>query len=213
MRVEIYSDIACPWCYVGHRRLANALEELPAAERPQSVLRPFQLDPTLAETPIPLGERLRRKFGEQVVAVTRQVRSVAEQEGLDLRFNKALAVNTLKSHRLLYLAEQAYGAEAQHRLAELLFEAHFTNGRNVADNDVLVDLAVGAGLEAEQVAAFLTSGEGRREVERMIAYAQRVGIRAVPTFVFEGRYAVQGAQPKENLLEVMREVASQARIS
>ena len=208
MRVEIYSDVACPWCYVGHRRFAKVLEELPAAERPDSVLRPFQLDPTLAETPIPLSERLRRKFGGQVDAVTQQVRSVAAQEGLELRFDRALAVNTLKAHRLLYLAEQAYGAEAQRRLAELLFEAHFTNGRNVADNNVLVDLAMESGLDADQVATFLTSGEGLREVEQMISHAQRVGIRAVPTFVFEGRYAVQGAQPKENILEVMQKIAS-----
>ncbi len=210
MKVEIYSDVACPWCYVGERRFARALAAFPQADQIEVVFRPYQLDPSLPDTPRPLPERLREKFGAQADAMTRQVASVAAEEGLDLRFERALSVNTLAAHRLLRLAEQEHGSATQRTLADRLFEAHFTNGENVADPELLADLAAAAGMDRERVHAYLTSGEGRREVEAEIAHAQRLGIRAVPTFVFDGRYAVQGAQPTSAFLQVLEEIRREA---
>ncbi len=206
MKVEIYSDIACPWCYVGERRFARALAAFPQANRVEVVFRPYQLDPTLPDDPVPLSQRLLEKFGAQVDAVTQQVESAAAGEGIDLRFDRAQAVNTLTAHRLLRLAEREYGPEIQQKLAEKLFEAHFTNGSNVADPQLLTELAVAAGLERERVVTYLASDEGLTEVRDEIVRAQRLGIRAVPTFVVDGKYAIQGAQPISTFLQLLEEI-------
>lgn len=206
MKVEIYSDVVCPWCYIGERRFARALAAFPQADQVEIVFRPYQLDPTMPDTPRPLPEHLADKFGPRVDAMMQQVTSVAAQEGLTMRWDEALAVSTLTAHRLLRLAEQAYGAEAQRALADRLFEAHFTRGGNIADPALLTDLAVEAGLERGRVQAYLASDEGLQEVQDEIAAAQRRGVRAVPTFVFEGRYAVQGAQPPSTFLQVLEKV-------
>lgn len=206
MKVEIYSDIACPWCYVGERRFARALASFPQADHVQVVFRPYQLDPTLPDDPVPVTERLREKFGARTDAVTQHVESVAAEEGLDLRFDRAQAVNTLTAHRLLRLAEREFGPEVQRSLAETLFQAHFTDGGNVADAELLTELAVSAGLERERVTTYLASDEGLLEVQDEIVRAQRLGIRAVPTFVVNGKYAVQGAQPAPAFLQLLEEV-------
>lgn len=170
------------------------------------MFRPYQLDPTLPDDPVPLSQRLLEKFGAQVDAVTQQVESAAAGEGIDLRFDRAQAVNTLTAHRLLRLAEREYGPEIQQKLAEKLFEAHFTNGSNVADPQLLTELAVAAGLERERVVTYLASDEGLTEVRDEIVRAQRLGIRAVPTFVVDGKYAIQGAQPISTFLQLLEEI-------
>ncbi len=210
MKVEIYSDIACPWCYIGERRFARALSAFPQADEVEVVFRPYQLDPSLPDTPRSLKDRLEEKFGPRLDATLQRTASTAAQEGLDLRFDEAQAVNTLTAHRLLHLAEREYGAEVQRALAEKLFEAHFTNGGNVADPELLTDLAVAAGLERERAAAYLASDEGLHEVRNEITRAQRLGIRAVPTFVFDGRTAVQGAQPTSAFLKMLEETQQKA---
>ncbi len=210
LKVEIYSDIACPWCYVGERRFARALAALPEADGVEVVFRPYQLDPSLPETPAPLRESLRAKFGAQLDAVLRQTAATDAAEGIDLRFDEAQAVNTLTAHRLLRLAEREGRTGAQLALAEKLFEAHFTNGANVGDPDLLADLAASVGLDRERARAYLASDEGAAEVRDEIARAQRLGIRAVPTFVFDGRYAVQGAQPTATFLQVLEEARREA---
>ena len=210
MNVEIYSDIACPWCYIGERRFARALSAFPQADEVEVVFRPYQLDPSLPDTPRPLKEQLREKFGPRLDATLRHTTSTAAQEDLDLRFDEAQAVNTLTAHRLLRLAEREYGAEVQRTLAEKLFEAHFTSGENVADPELLIGLAAAVGLDRERVRDYLASGEGTHEVQETIAQAQRLGIRAVPTFVFNGESAVQGAQSTSAFLEVLEEVQQEA---
>lgn len=206
MRVEIYSDIACPWCYVGERRFFQARDALPNPDAVEAVFRPYQLDPTLSDRPVPLPDRLREKFGPQYEAVMRRTAEAARQDGLDLRFGDALAVNTLAAHRLLHLALEEAGATAQREIAEALFEAHFTRGLNVADYDVLAEVAARAGMDRDTIRARLEAGEGREAVHHAIERAHRLGIRAVPTFVFGGRMAVQGAQPVEVFRDVLARV-------
>ena len=210
MTVEIYSDIACPWCYIGERRFARALDAFPQADQVDVVFRPFQLDPTLSNRPEPLHDQLRAKFGDRLDAVLEQTTAAARQEGLDFRFDRALAVNTLAAHRLLRLALEAYGAEVQRALAEKLFAAHFTNGQDVADHATLADLAEGVGMDRDRALDYLASGEGRDEVNAAIEHAQRLGIRAVPTFVFDGRAAVQGAQPPASFVQVLEQLWQEA---
>lgn len=210
MTVEIYSDIACPWCYVGERRFARALAHFPHADEVEVVFRPYQLDPTLPETPRPLAESLRRKFGPRLDATLRQTAETAAQEGLDLRFEDALAVNTLAAHRLLRFALEQGGPDVQRALAERLFAAYFTDGQNVADHDVLADLAEAAGLDRDDALVYLGVGDGEDKVRAEIAEAHRLGIRAVPTFVFGGRYGVQGAQPPSVFLAALERLAEES---
>jgi predicted DsbA family dithiol-disulfide isomerase len=213
MRVDIYSDIACPWCYIGERRFARALADRPDADAIEVVFRPYQLDPDLPETPQPLKQRLAEKFGAQKDAAMERVTAMGEEEGLTFRFDDALAVNTFTAHRLLWLAEQEAGPTVQRALAENLFAAHFTHGDNVADADLLTNLATEAGLDRERTRAFLESDEGTDEVQALIERAQRLGIRAVPTFVFNDESAVQGAQSADTFRRVLDDVMAEASAS
>lgn len=213
MHVVIYSDIACPWCYIGKRRFTRALSDFSESDQVEVVFRPFQLDPSLPHTPQPLKERLREKFGPRTEAVMKHVTSAADEEGLELHFDKAQAVNTLTAHRLLWWAKREASPAVQRTLAEKLFEAHFTHGENVADPEVLADLAGDVGLNRDQVQTYLTSDEGTDEVEQLIEEAQRLGIHAVPTFVFNGTAAVQGAQPSATFLRALEEVSQETAAS
>ena len=206
MKVEIYSDIACPWCYVGGRRFARALSMLPPTVEVEVVFRPFQLDPTLPHTPSPLIDQLGQKFGARAEAMIRHVTSVAANEGLELRFDRAQAVNTLNAHRLLRLAERGYGAAVQREVADKLFESPFTSGENVADVEVLTRLAASAGMSEERVREHLNSDEGVQEVRRDMSRARSIGVQAVPTFVFDGKRAIQGAQPASVFLQQLEEL-------
>ena len=207
MQVEIYSDIVCPWCYIGERRFARALAELRGGDEVEVVFRPYQLDPTEPTTPRPLLDALRRKFGANAGAMTARVSEAARAEGIEIDWENAIAVNTLPAHRLLWLAGRESGAAVQRALAERLFAAHFTRGEDVGDPETLARLAGEAGLDPSRAAALLAGDEGEREVREAIAHAQRLGVRAVPTFVFDGEYGVQGAQPPELFREVFDELA------
>ena len=205
MRIEVYSDIACPWCYLGERRLERALKSFPGGDDVEVVFRPFQLDPSTPEQAVPLLSQLEKKFGPQARAMTRQITEAGEEEGIDFDWGRALAVNTVTAHRLLRLAEQEYGPDAQRALAGKLFEAHFEEGGDVGDFGELTALAVEAGLDAKRVTAYLASGEGLEETKAEIAAARDLGVTAVPTFVIDERYAVQGAQPPEIFLQVLEQ--------
>jgi predicted DsbA family dithiol-disulfide isomerase len=206
MKVEIYSDIACPWCYIGERRFAAALASFdePGVE---VVFRPYQLDPGAPATPRPLITALREKFGANVSQMLARVSDAAREEGIEMRWDRAVAVNTLTAHRLLRLALHEHGPEVQRALAERLFEAHFSNGGDVGDVALLTELAAAAGMDRERTHAWLESGDGLAETRAEIAQAQEIGVRAVPTFVFDQQYVVEGGQPSAVFSEVLREVA------
>ena len=203
VKIEVYSDVACPWCYLGERRLARALKKFPGRDDVDVVFRPFQLDPTTPERAAPLLDDLERKFGAHAREMTAQITETGSKEGIDFDFDHALAVNTFTAHRLLRLAEREYGADVQRDLACKLFEAHFEEGADVGDPGELTALAVEVGLDARRVAAYLASDEGVAETRAEIAAARELGITAVPTFVIDGQYAVQGAQPPEIFLQVL----------
>jgi predicted DsbA family dithiol-disulfide isomerase len=210
MKVEIYSDVACPWCYIGKRRFERALAAFPGAEAVEVVYRPYQLNPEAPDSPFPLQEYLQKKFGAQAAQMARQVAETARTEGIVMDFGRALSANTLSALRLLRLAEHEYGAAVQQALKEKLLEAHFALGLDVGDREVLAGLAESVGMDGERARAYLQGDEGRREVKDEIAAAQRLRITAVPTFVIDGRYAVQGAQPASAFLQVLEQVAAKS---
>ncbi|MDA8371588.1 MAG: DsbA family oxidoreductase [Nocardiopsaceae bacterium] len=206
MKVEIYSDVACPWCYVGKRRFERALTAF--GREADVVYRPFQLDPAAPLTPRPLSEYLQGKFGGQVDQIHARLKEVGREEGIDFRLEQAQAVNTLAAHRLLHLARTEHGAEVQARLKAALLDAYFTGGADVGATETLAGIAEQVGISRERAVAYLVGGEGTAEVRAEIDQARGIGVQAVPTFVFNGRYAVQGAQPVSTFLQVLEQAAA-----
>ncbi|MTI72525.1 DsbA family oxidoreductase [Stenotrophomonas acidaminiphila] len=210
MRIDIWSDVVCPWCWIGKHRFQRALA-LMGDKAPQVEVRwhPFLLDPGADATPVPLREAYAAKFGgaERTAQMLAQTQSTARAEGLPMDFDRGqVRVTTLPAHRLLWLA----GREGvQDAVGEALFRAHFEQGRNLADPQVLAEAAAAGGIPAARVEALLASDEGLAEVRAGLGQAQALGIQSVPTFVINGRYAVQGAQPPEVFMQVLEKVAAE----
>lgn len=207
--VEVDSDVVCPWCYIGKRRLDTALAQLAAgggAGDLEVVFRPFQLDPTAPPTPTPALDAYARKFGgpERAARLVEQVSAVAASVGLEFRLDRALRANTLDAHRLLGWALATAGPAAQAALKEALMRAYFTEGLDVGDRATLAGLAGNCGLDAAVASEFLDGDGGLDEVREQLARAAAAGISAVPTTVLDGRWAVPGAQEPETFVQVFR---------
>jgi predicted DsbA family dithiol-disulfide isomerase len=211
MKVEIYSDVACPWCYVGKVRFERALSAFPQASDVEVTFRPFQLNPAQSEQAQSLYEYYDERFGPGFRDNHTRVSDIAAEEGLDFHLDRALAVNTFTAHRLLTLAEQHYGAQTQRDLKAALMRTYFSDGGNVNDTDTLVRLAEEVGIDGETARTWLTSDDGVDEVKTELNHAHELGINSVPTFVFEGKWAVQGAQPTSTFLQVLEQVAEQTK--
>ena len=209
MKVEIYSDIACPWCYIGKRRFEQALAGFDGRADVEVVYRPYQLVPDAPATATPHRAWLTERYGPQSVAMDARVAELGRAEGITYDFDTALHANTFLGHRLLHLAETEYGAAAQGRLKEALLKAHFSDGEDIGDRARLTEIAVTAGLGRERVATYLAGEEGAEEVRAQLARARELGISAVPTFVFEGTWAVQGGQETETFRKVLEQVAAE----
>ena len=209
MRIDIWSDVACPWCWIGKHRMKRALELL-GGDAPKVDVRwhPFLLDPEAGTVPVPLREALAAKFGgaERVDDMLAGTQATARAEGLPFDFDRGqVRVTTLPAHRLLWLAAREGDADA---VGEALFHAHFAEGRNLADPEVLVAAGAAGGLAEARVRDLLAGDEGLAQVRAQLAQAQAMGIRAVPTFVIDGRFAVQGAQPPELFAQALRRAAA-----
>lgn len=211
MRIDIWSDIVCPWCWIGKHRLERGLAQLGEQAPPVEIhYHAFQLDPDAGPEPVPLREAYRAKFGsaERTEQLLGQTQQTGRAEGLPFDFERGqVRVNTLRAHRLLWLAAREGDAAA---VAEALFRAHFAEGRNLADAQTLVEAGAAGGLPATRVNALLDSDEGLAEVRAQLAQAQALGITAVPTFVIDGRYLVQGAQPPETFARTVAQIAAAA---
>ena len=207
MRVEIWSDVVCPWCYIGKRRFEQAVERFDGRDDVEIVFRPYLLDPTAPPgVATPVRDVYARKFGgpERATQIIEHVSSIAASSGIEFRLDRAVRANTLLAHRLLWFAERR---GVQIELKEQLLRAYFTDGRNVGDPDVLVDIAHLVGLDEAEVSAFLASDEGRAEVMADLATASSIDITAVPTFVFNGTWTVPGAQDVKTFERVLERVA------
>jgi predicted DsbA family dithiol-disulfide isomerase len=201
--VEIWSDVVCPWCYIGKRRFEKAVELLRDEVQFEVVFRPYQLDPTASPgKAAPVRDAYARKFGgpERADQILAQVTSVAAAEGIEFHMEKALRANTLLSHRLLWLSE---ATGHQYALKERLLQAYFVDGLNVGDPEVLAECAADVGMPADRVRAFLDSDDGTEEVTAQLAFAAEAEITGVPTFVIDGKWAIPGAQDPDTLVKVV----------
>jgi predicted DsbA family dithiol-disulfide isomerase len=206
MRIEIWSDVVCPWCYIGKRRLEKALEDFEHRDEVEVVWRSFQLDPSAPrEATESVAEHLGAKYGGGADAgrqMIDRVEAVAAEDGLLFRYAGARRANTLDAHRLLHLALEE-GSGTQARLKEALLAAYFTRGENVADHDVLRSAAHEVGLAPERVEALLASTEHADDVERDVREAASLGATGVPFYVVDRRYGISGAQPAEVFAQVL----------
>jgi predicted DsbA family dithiol-disulfide isomerase len=207
MKVEIYTDIACPWCYIGKHRFDRALAAFSGATDVDVVYRPYQLDPNAPTEATGHRAWLDQRYGPESAQLDARVAKLGEAEGIAFDFDRALHVNTLSAHRLLAHVLAEYGPAAQAAVEEGLFTARFAEGGNVGDLDLLADVAAAAGLDRAAVAAYLRSDAGTGEVRAQIAEAGRRGVKSVPTFVFDDRFAVEGAQETSTFLQVLDQVA------
>jgi predicted DsbA family dithiol-disulfide isomerase len=202
MKIEIWSDVVCPWCYIGKRRLEHALTEFEHAGEVEIAWRSFQLDPEaprgVAE---PATEHLTRRFGPQAVEMTSRVAEIASGEGLDFDFSRSLSVNTFDAHRLLHLAAELGVADAAE---ERLLHAHFMEGADLSDPDTLVALMKEAGADTDRVRAVLDGTDYADDVRSDVAEARALGATGVPFFVIDRAYGISGAQPAETFLHALR---------
>jgi predicted DsbA family dithiol-disulfide isomerase len=208
IRVDIVSDVICPWCFIGKRRLERAL----AAEAPGSIeigWRPFQLNPEMPVEGMSRRDYLRAKFGEDDGGERyKHVIAAGLEEGIPFAFERMQRTpNTVRAHRLIRWADRAGHADAT---VEALFVAYFTQGRDIGDAAVLAAVAGDAGLDPAAAQAYLESNEDDALIRAEDAFARKMGIHGVPCFVVERKYMVSGAQPPEMLAEVFRRVREAA---
>lgn len=203
MRIEVWSDVACPWCYVGSVRLERAIEE--TGLDVDVVYRAFELDPTVPSDGPPLVEYLERKFGDRsrVQAAHARLTSAGAELGIDFRWSLMKRANTFDAHRLIVWALRTEGPAAQGRMKRALLRAYFTDGRDVADPSVLAEVAAEAGFDRAEVAEVLERGAEADTVRAEEAAAHQNGIAAVPTFVIEGRWMLQGAMETEKWVRAL----------
>ena len=207
MQVEIWSDVVCPWCYLGKRYFEQALRLFGHREAVQVVYRSFELDP-FAPTGVttPTVEILATKYGmtlEQAHGAQRQMEKRADAAGLTFRMEGLRSGNTRNAHRLLHLAK-ARGRQAE--LAERLHQAYFTDQASIFDHSSLADLAAGAGLDRGEVLGVLASDTYGEDVDADEQLARSFGVSGVPFFVIDRRYGISGAQPAETIAAVLERV-------
>jgi predicted DsbA family dithiol-disulfide isomerase len=207
--VDVVSDLVCPWCYIGKRKLETALAELAAREPGLAVARrwhPFQLNPDLPAAGIPREAYLEAKFGGGVRAadIYVRVKRVGTEVGIAFEFDRiSRQPNTLDAHRLIAWVQQRGDADTTDSLLERLFRAYFIEGRLLGEREELVRIASDAGLPEDETQAMLASDAGRAEVEAEDREARTVGISGVPFFIFNGKTAVSGAHEPQTLLEAI----------
>lgn len=211
VRIDVVSDVMCPWCYIGKRRMERAIEQLHGSVAVEINWRPYQLDHTLPKEGIDRKLYLERKFGsaEAAARMYGAVENAGAEEAIPFDFSAiGVAANTLDAHRVVRWAADA-GRVAQDRLVEILFRKYFTEGADIGRDAVLLDAAEEAGLDRAVIEAKLKSDLDRDAVTADVASAQRMGVTGVPCFILDGKYAVSGAQSPEILAGAIAQVAQE----
>ena len=204
LKVQIWSDVMCPFCYIGKRRIEEALQNFEHKNAVVIEWKSFQLDANFVATP---GETIIDHLADKYHKNTDWAKNMidnmtqnAKTEGLDFHFEKAILANSFHAHRLLQLAKKYHLAN---ELEELLFKAYLTDGKNVNDLNTLNELGLAVGLEAKEVSEVLHSNAYADEVKQDIQEAQAIGVQGVPFFVFDNKYAVSGAQHAETFVKTL----------
>jgi predicted DsbA family dithiol-disulfide isomerase len=214
MRIEIWSDVVCPWCYIGKRRLETALDRTGHRNEIEIVYRSFELDPSSPRVPVQtVAEHLGAKYGggaEGGQQMIDRVEAVAAEEGLVFRLGEAQRANTVDAHRLMHLALAQGGPALQATLNEQLLAAYFLRAENVADHDLLRRTAEKVGLDPERVDQVLTSQEYADAVEADIREATALGATGVPFFVIDRKYGISGAQPADTFVQAIEQAWSES---
>ncbi|QKC83919.1 DsbA family protein [Mesorhizobium sp. NZP2077] len=210
--VDVVSDVVCPWCFIGQKRLDKAVAAVAAVGDVDVHIRwrPFQLDPTIQPQGKDRREYMLAKFGseERIREIHARIEPLGEAEGISFAFDAIkVAPNTLDAHRLIRWAGAA-GEAVQNRLVRRLFQLNFEQGVNIGDHAVLVEAAREAGMDASVAATLLPTDADVEAVRTEIATAARMGISGVPCFLIEGKYAVMGAQDADTLADAIRQVAA-----
>lgn len=210
MRIDVYSDVVCPWCFLAKRRLDATLAGLAAtadgawAADIEIRWRAFQLDPAAGPGATELRGAIDAKYGPgSFDAMARRFDTLGPPVGITYRFDRAVRVNTVDAHRLLAWALDTAGAATQHRLADAVFSAYFEHGADVSDPATLAALAGSVGLDVATASAILDAGRYGDEVATDLATAASLDIHAVPTMVIAGRFAIPGAQDTETLANLL----------
>lgn len=203
MDIQIWSDVICPWCYLGKKRLEKALAGYPGDVT--VTFRAFQLDPSPVPHPVPIKQALAAKFGgrERAEQMFAHVTGIAAGDGLVLDFDRAIAANTFDSHRLIAWAARQ---DRQADMLDALQRAHFTDGVDLGSRPALAAVAGTIGLDRPAALAYLESDAGTGAVNADLTEARELGITSVPTFVIDGKYAIQGAQEAAVLREALDEI-------
>ena len=204
MKVDVWSDVVCPWCFLGKRRLERALSSLGWADEVTVRWRAFQLDPSASSQPGDLRVAIERKYGPGAFdSMNRRLSALGSVEGITYRFDRAQRVNTFDAHRLLEWTWAESGSGVQDALKERLFRAYFEEGENVADHDALVRLAAEAGADEARARRVLVGDRFAAEVEADRAIAAERQFTGVPAFVIEDRMLIPGAQEVETMVAVL----------
>ncbi|KAA6433984.1 DsbA family oxidoreductase [Dyadobacter flavalbus] len=206
MKVEIWSDVMCPFCYIGKRKFEKALEQFPHKDKINIEWKSFQLNPQMKTEPgRSINDYLAETKGwtpDYAEQVTDHVTNLAREVGLEYNMEKSVVANSFDAHRFVQFAKtKGKGDDAE----EQLFKAYFTDGKNTADHEVLIELGIAIGLDASELRKVLEGTRFSDEVRRDIYEAQQVGARGVPFFVLDRKYAVSGAQQPETFLGALEQ--------
>ncbi|MDW2886247.1 DsbA family oxidoreductase [Exiguobacterium artemiae] len=212
MKVEVWSDYACPFCYIGKKRLEKAIQEN-GVTNVEVEFKSFELDPSAPETPtMGLYEILASKYGtsvDQARSMSQGVVDAAKTDGLFYDMDRVVPANTFKAHRLTQLAKKH---DKMNEVSEELFQAYFMNGENLNDDSILTRIATTVGLDPVTVEAFLASDESSNEVRQEEDMARELGVTGVPFFVFDRKYAISGAQPVEAFSQVLDRIQQEQKV-
>jgi predicted DsbA family dithiol-disulfide isomerase len=205
MKVEIWSDVMCPFCYIGKRRLEAALQQFNHPEDIDVEWKSFQLRPDMETQPeVSINQHLSKVKGwseEEAAQFNKRMEDMAEEAGLDFNMDQAVVANSFDAHRFAHYAKtQGKGDEAE----EALFNAYFTNGKNTDNHEVLVSLGEDIGLDPEETREVLESEQFADAVKEDIHESRKLGVQGVPFFVLDRKYAISGAQPTETFLEALQ---------
>lgn len=209
MKIEIWSDILCPFCYIGKRKFEQALAMFPGKDQVQIEWKSFQLDPSMEKQPAgTIDQYLAERKGfslEQAQQMNQHVTNLANEVGLTYRFDIAIPNNSLLAHRLLHFAK-VHGK--QNEMKERLLAAYFSNGEDIGDLQTIATMAESIGLNKEAVIACLSSDAFENEVQMDQYHAQQIGVSGVPFFVLDNKYAVSGAQPVATFTAVLEKMVA-----
>lgn len=209
IKIDVISDVVCPWCYIGKRRLEKALNQLAHSCSFEVTYHPFELNPSIPETGVNQKQYLTQKFGgeERYEKITAHVTQVAAEEGLEFNFHKqAVSPNTRNAHRIIQLAKHV---NKQIEVKEAFMKAYFTDGVDLSKVENLIAVAEHAGMERAVVTQMLSGNQGVAEVIQAAKEIQQLGITGVPFYIVQNKYGLSGAQPPESFIEVIQKAAQE----